>query len=156
MTSITAARRPSHRAARARRWSISISRRTSAFVVATLLAAALFTFELRTSRLQSLLLSNMARGIHYAVLPSPGPRVPRGPTGPYDQRLGYDRLPERLSRFGKRGFAVVSQASPSPLLASLTRWGLPPLYQEKDQAGLRIEGCMASNASVLVRFLRSR
>ncbi|MCZ6570192.1 MAG: transglycosylase domain-containing protein, partial [Deltaproteobacteria bacterium] len=114
-----------------------------------LLVAVPLLSELRTARLQSLLFSTAASRIRYTVSLSPASGAGSGsgsgsgaeiaPNGPYDKRLGYAGLSEHLSRVQARGFVGVSRASSSSTLSALTRWGLPPIYEEKASAGLRIE-----------------
>jgi membrane peptidoglycan carboxypeptidase len=59
-------------------------------------------------------------------------------SGPYDQRLGYARLPEFVKRLEGAGFRVERQARLARGLRRVREWGLFPTYREKSQAGLRI------------------
>jgi hypothetical protein len=95
-------------------------------------------FEIRTSRLQALLLSRFDRGIHFALEPGAGSglRAPAG--GPYDARLGYSRLPDFFQRLGAAGYAIDAQARPSARMRDLVGRGLFPIYREKSQTGLRV------------------
>ena len=78
----------------------------------------------------------MAREATYQVMegPSPDPRFPGH--GPYDERLGYSRLPAMLERADSAGFDVVSQARLSEGFERLLDRGVFPIYREKDRAGL--------------------
>jgi membrane peptidoglycan carboxypeptidase len=100
-----------------------------------LLAAATLVFEMRTSRLQSALLSRFDRGFAYTVEPGAAAALP-APDGPYDARLGYTRLPEFRDRLEKQGFAVTAQARPSARMREAVARGIFPIYAEKSQAGL--------------------
>lgn len=60
--------------------------------------------------------------------------------GPYDQRLGYDRVPELAGRALARGFGVEQITRHSPGLRIANQLGLSAPYREKAQAGLQILG----------------
>ena len=94
--------------------------------------------ELRTSWLQSRLLTAVARRMTFSVEPglSAAIRYPRA--APYDDRLGYSKLPAILSRLRDAGYAIDTQARSSRILLGLTDWGTFSIYPEKTQAGLRI------------------
>ena len=66
--------------------------------------------EVRTSWLQSELLSSVARQLTYTVEPGPSPSIRFPSTGPYDSRLGYVDLPDLTERATARGFAITRQA----------------------------------------------
>jgi len=82
--------------------------------------------EVRTSYLQSRLLSRWAAGMKFTGQqgPSEDIRFPR--SGPYDERLGYARLPSFIEALSARHFAVAQQA----------RWS-PPLERFVDQGATR-------------------
>lgn len=94
--------------------------------------------ELRTSWLQSRLLTAVARRMTFSVAPglSAAIRYPRA--APYDERLGYSRLPAMLKALRETGYEVTAQARSSRSLVKLTDWGTFSTYTEKPQAGLRI------------------
>jgi membrane peptidoglycan carboxypeptidase len=94
--------------------------------------------ELHGSWLQSSLASWIGRQLAYELLPGSSPTIRYPEKGPYDHRLGYTELPGKIARLEQRGFSVVAQARLSPALVSLTDWGFPPIYSEKDHAGMRI------------------
>ena len=60
--------------------------------------------------------------------------------GPYDERLGYSKLPNFISSLSLNRYAVDAQARWSPRLERAVKLGTFPIYQEKDTAGLRIFG----------------
>ena len=110
---------------------------TAVVVVLALVAA----FELNTAWFQSRLLADLGRSLTFRVEPGPSAsiRFPRG--GPYDERLGYAALPERIDRLVARGFTIEAQARVSPELASLADRGFNLPYREKAQAGLDVRDC---------------
>ncbi len=107
-------------------------------VLATVLVSALCILELRSSWLESHVLSAVARRATFVVKPGPSLALARSASGPYDRRLGLSQLPEFVHRLEARGYQVDSQAWNSPVSLALTHLGLFPIYREKDQAGLVI------------------
>jgi membrane peptidoglycan carboxypeptidase len=94
--------------------------------------------ETQTSMLQSALLATTAHEATYVLAPGRAARPFASPDGPYDHRLGYDRIADFTSRLADQGFEVVAQASPTPTARTLARLGITPPYYEKARAGLRI------------------
>lgn len=97
--------------------------------------------EARTSRRQAAWLSKIAGEASFRTAPgaSPAIRFPEG--GPFDHRLGYDRLPQWMKRLQAQGFAIDAQARMSPRMLELVDRGLFAPYREKTQAGLELQGC---------------
>ncbi len=93
--------------------------------------------EARFSWLQSFTLSWLASHATYQVKPGLG-NVPEVSGGPYDARLGYAHLKRFTRRLEREGFTVESQARWSETLRDLASFGLPPIYREKNQAGLTL------------------
>jgi membrane peptidoglycan carboxypeptidase len=94
--------------------------------------------ELHGSWLQSTVGSWIAQQLAYELQSGSSATIRFPAAGPYDRRLGYTELPEKIDRLAREGFAVSAQAHLSPALVSLTEWGFPPIYSEKDHAGMRI------------------
>jgi membrane peptidoglycan carboxypeptidase len=113
-------------------------RRAVLFPVIALILLVAALVEVRTSSVQALVLSQVARALTYRVEAgaSPSARFPR--TGPYDERLGYTRLPDFVDRLEAVGYRVEQQARLSPGLEHLTAWGFYPPYREKTRAGLEV------------------
>ncbi|TFH87305.1 penicillin-binding protein [Billgrantia azerbaijanica] len=107
-----------------------------AIALATLLVA-----EARTSHFQAVELSRYAGTLGYALTPGQSDRIRFPRHGPFDQRLGYARLPELEARLQERGYAIERQARFSPALLEYTRRGFFPPYAEKTQAGLALQEC---------------
>lgn len=117
------------------------SRRVQHVLLATSVAAlacALMLLELRSSWLQSRVFFAIASRATFQVLPGPSGRIHFTRTGPYDERLGYSRVPDFLRRAGSAGYAVEAQARGSDLSLTLANLGVYPIYPEKDQTGLQI------------------
>lgn len=103
--------------------------------------ATLLVAEARTSHLQSLELSRYAATLSYTLAPGASPRIQFPQHGPFDQRLGYTRLPEIQQRLLAGGYAIESQVRFSPPLLEYTRRGFFPPYTEKSRSGLTLEEC---------------
>jgi membrane peptidoglycan carboxypeptidase len=95
--------------------------------------------EMRTSTLQARYLAPVAGEVRWWVEAGPADELLPPAEGPYDFRLGYVELPDRVARAESHGFRIVEQARSSERLHSLVRdHGLFPIYREKDQGGLTI------------------
>lgn len=101
-------------------------------------------WEMQTSSLQSRPIAWLAAQLHYDVEPGASPSIRYPAPGPYDQRLGYSRLPEVLRALERGPYRIESQARPSEMLQQVADFGLFPIYREKTQAGLSIMGCDGS------------
>jgi len=94
--------------------------------------------ELRSSTFQSHYFSELSRGLTFKLAPGASPSI-RFPTfGPYDERLGYSRIPDFTKSLLAHDYQISQQARMSPQLVALA---LPPIYREKDQAGLALLDC---------------
>lgn len=119
--------------ARAVRWSLP------AATVGAI--GALGLHELQHSRLQAWLLSGYTSELAHVVEPGPSPAIRFPGDGPYDERLGYHRLPEWTRKLGTQGYVVSAQARMSETQLGLIDSGLFTIYSEKDQAGLDLADC---------------
>lgn len=104
------------------------------------IAAAGFALaaEVRSSWLQSEVLSGFVRQLTFRLEPGPAPAVVLADGGPYDRRLGYAGLPGMVERLGARGFVISEQARLSERHRDLISYGAFPIYREKTQAGLTL------------------
>ena len=95
--------------------------------------------EMRTSTLQARWIAPLAAELAWTVDPGPSESILFPGNGPYDQRLGYTRLPEMIASAAARGFEVVEQARISTRFAELVLdRGIFPIYHARSQAGLTI------------------
>ncbi len=104
------------------------------------LAAGAMLYELRTSALQSRILSGFARKMSYAVGDGPSPNIVFPKHGPFDVRAGYALIPGFERRLAADGFRVTQQARFSDDLERATRWGILPPYAERTSTELTIRG----------------
>ncbi len=94
--------------------------------------------ELRYSSAQAEWWARIAQPLHFELAPGPTPEPIEADAGPYDLRLGYVHLPDRVARLRSQGFVIAEQARPSPRMRSLAAHGLDVIYPEKTQAGLEL------------------
>ncbi|MFP2769347.1 transglycosylase domain-containing protein [Oceanisphaera sp. KMM 10153] len=113
------------------------------FLVLLLLVVSgvLLTYEMRTSKLQAREITRYARTLTYSLEPGPSSAIRYPALGPFDQRLGYTRLPALLARLQQQQFIIAQQVQLSPALQQYSHHGLFLPYQEKTQAGLFIGDC---------------
>ena len=102
--------------------------------------AAIFVFllvviKLRSSWLQSRILTAISHRMTFAVLPGPSESIRYTRNGPYDERLGYSHIPEFVERTASRGYAMEAQARPSKMYVALSDLGVFPIYHEKSEVG---------------------
>ncbi|HEX8956931.1 MAG TPA: transglycosylase domain-containing protein [Burkholderiaceae bacterium] len=103
------------------------------FLILAAIAAAIVLSEMRTSHFQAGYFSKLAAKLNYKMGEGPSKAIRFPKTGPYDERLGYSRLPEFTKLLTDQNFVITDQARMSPELLALP---LPPIYQEKDRAGI--------------------
>ncbi|HYB70005.1 MAG TPA: transglycosylase domain-containing protein, partial [Candidatus Bathyarchaeia archaeon] len=116
-----------------------LQRRAALVPILAIIALLAGLIEMRTSTVQALMLSTLARHLTFRVEagPSPSVRFPR--SGPYDERLGYTRLPAFVDRLEAGGYHVEQQARFSTGLGRLATLGIFPPYREKTRAGLEVQ-----------------
>ncbi len=125
--------KPRRAALRRRGWALAGG-------VAAIVGGGLY-WEMQTSALQARSFTYLAQALRYEVGPGAAPVPPLAQAGPYDERLGYKRLRQFITRLAGQRFEVESQARVSPLMQNASGFGLFPIYKEKVQAGLVILGC---------------
>ena len=103
------------------------------FLILLAIAAILAVNEMRTSHFQAGYFSKIAAKLTYKMGAGPSRAIRFPKTGPYDERLGYSRMPEFTKLLSDQNFVITEQARMSPEMLGSP---LPPIYQEKDQAGL--------------------
>src|SRR5207249_3617565 len=84
------------------------------------------TFESRTAFLQSETWSHLASLLRYTVAAGPSERIVPASKGPFDDRLGYSRLPQIAGRLESRGYSIAEQARFSPELVFAAHLGVTP------------------------------
>lgn len=107
------------------------------------MVVTLVTHEVRTSQWQARYMSRLGKSLTYELQPGASDSIRYPHSGPYDERLGYERLPEFGERLLRHGFATTAQVRMSPDLVRLMDEGIFPPYREKNQAGLIVRDCNA-------------
>jgi membrane peptidoglycan carboxypeptidase len=105
------------------------------------LAAGCLAGELRSSRLHSRYLAYVGRASEFHLERGSSPAIRFPEPGPYDERLGYSRIPEFVEHLQVQGYRVAAQARLSPQMVRLSDRGLFLPYREKSQAGLTLLDC---------------
>lgn len=103
-----------------------------------ILLAFLAWRELATSNWQATYFSRVASEATFKVEAGPNPTPWFPAFGPYDERLGYTRIPLITENLTKNGFQITSQARLSPRLLELASGGIYPPFSEKTRAGITI------------------
>ena len=105
--------------------------------------------EVETSAWQASYLSDRAIRLNYRILDGASDSIRFPAHGPFDQRMGYTRLPQTVERLASRGFVVDKQVRFSEKLLDFAERGYFPPYLEKSRAGLELTDCRGEN---LYRF----
>ena len=95
-------------------------------------------YDLKTFRLQAEFFAWINGKLGYEVAAGENPELTFPEHGPYDQRLGYTRLPAIRQVLVAKGFEIESQAVHSPALSALIEFGGIPPHREKARAGLTV------------------
>ena len=108
-------------------------------IILTLVVLGILIFrEAESSKYQARYLTRLAKELRWEVKDGPGPGFRISQAGPYDQRLGYSRLPSIIPRLADEGFQVSAQARISPRMQDLIEQGLFVPYREKSRSGLEV------------------
>ncbi|MAX32500.1 MAG: glycosyl transferase family 51 [Halomonadaceae bacterium] len=115
------------------------------WLLATLAALTIMTLmlvnEARSSRWQAREISEYAQRLGFALADGPSDRLVFPRHGPFDERLGYTRLPDWQQRLVERGFEINQQVRMSPAMLDYANRGFFVPYSEKTQAGLDLTEC---------------
>ncbi|MDI4639002.1 MULTISPECIES: transglycosylase domain-containing protein [Halomonadaceae] len=115
------------------------------WLLTTLVALTIMTLmlvnEARSSRWQAREISEYAQRLGYTLADGSSDRLVFPRHGPFDERLGYTRLPHWQQRLEERGFEVSQQVRMSPALLDYANRGFFVPYREKTQAGLALTEC---------------
>jgi membrane peptidoglycan carboxypeptidase len=121
------------------------TRRSKTRILLILLGLALaaasiwaLVYEMRTSNLQSRYLTRLARRATFTVESGPSSRTWYPEYGPFDQRLGYTRIPRIIDNLLANDFEITKQVRLSDGFLALANKGLFPPFQEKTKAGLTV------------------
>ncbi len=112
---------------------------TGRLLLALLVAAVIgVVAELKTFRVQAEVFAWLDTQLQFGLADGPNNALQFPTQGPYDQRLGYARIPTYQASLLARGFDIERQALHAPALERFIAWGGSPPYREKSRAGLTI------------------
>ena len=97
--------------------------------------------EMRTSNFQARFFAGLASKASYTPMAGPSPSIRFPQSAPYDDRLGYAKLPVLFGKLQSQDFEIVKQAQISKGLAEIVDAGYFAPYPEKTQSGLNILDC---------------
>ena len=120
------------------RWVVAGAAAAAAAVLAYLVVE-----ELHSSRWQAQRFAEQARDMRFELWPGANTALRVPAYGPFDERLGYTRIPQQVQRLSERGYAVSAQAWQSPALVEHLERGRFAPFPEKTQAGLTVLDCRA-------------
>lgn len=103
-----------------------------------LIAGAAGYYEAQTSWLQARYLPEYASKLTWEVQTGPSDTIRFPVKGPFDERLGYVRLPRMLEKLQSSGMQIDQQARFSPELMQYLNAGFFLPYNEKTRTGLEI------------------
>ena len=98
----------------------------------------LIAWELLSSAVEAKYLAKTAQKMTWQMQDGPSRRIRYPGEGPYDIRLGYNKLPDYLQRLDKAGWKIDQQAKITIQMARVSDLGLFLPYHEKDHAGLSL------------------
>jgi membrane peptidoglycan carboxypeptidase len=97
--------------------------------------------ELETSELQARFFAKLSGEASFVLESGASSQIRFPASGPYDERLGYSRLPLIFEKLTTNGYLMAAQARASSRLLDLADRSLFPPYREKTQAGLLLLDC---------------
>ena len=127
---------PKRRRGRALRWPLA------GLALLVLVAAGLrVAEEIETSELQARELAHYATELDWRLIDGASDAVRYPGHGPFDERLGYTRLPVIATHLKAQGYTLAAQTRFSDALMRYTGRGYFVPYHEKTRAGLDITDC---------------
>lgn len=105
------------------------------------IAGSLLALEIQTSALQAHYFSKLSGKASFTVGEGASSSISFPSSAPYDDRLGYSKIPGFVEKLKPRGFEITRQAQISEGMAEIVSDGYFAPYPEKVQSGLRILDC---------------
>ncbi len=90
-------------------WRRAWLAKTAFVALIALLLSSLAAWELHSSSLQARYFAGLAKTLSFRVEAGPSPAILFPAAGPFDERLGYTRIPAYLDRLRARGYSVAAQ-----------------------------------------------
>lgn len=111
------------------------------FVTILIVGGALLAQEMRTSEQQAKFFSELASKATFEPRDGPSSNIRFPASAPYDDRLGYSRLPLFIDKLKERNFEITRQARISADMTDILDAGYFAPYSEKMQGGLTVFDC---------------
>ena len=105
----------------------------------------LVVLEMQTSAFQAQYFSNLSSRANFTVGAGASSAISFPASAPYDDRLGYSKIPRFVEKLKARDFEITRQAQISAGMADIVNEGYFAPYPEKIQGGLRILDCRNDN-----------
>lgn len=112
--------------------------RVALFTLVLVITGIAVHVEMRRSVLQAHVFTHWNELFTWTLEDGPSHSVAYPEAGPYNERLGYSQLPERIEAARAGGYQLLRQTRFSPELLQLIEYGGYPIYDEKARAGLTI------------------
>ncbi|CAN5711876.1 transglycosylase domain-containing protein [soil metagenome] len=114
-----------------------------ALLTLALLAAAAWLVwqETRNYEMQAQFFAKLAKKLTYKVEAGPSSAIRFPHDSPYDERLGYAKLPDFITKLKARDYSIAAQARISPAMTDMAAQGFFATYREKTEVGLSILDC---------------
>src|SRR4029077_3450829 len=93
-----------------------------------LVLVVLLGLEIKSSWLESRVLAAIAGKLSFSLEQGASHAIQYSSAGPYDERLGYSRLPNFLAQLESSGFRLESQARESKMYLLLAKLHIYPVY----------------------------
>ena len=111
------------------------------FVTVLIIGGALLAQEMRTSEQQAKFFSKLASKATFEPRDGPSSNIRFPASAPYDDRLGYSRLPFFIDKLKGKNFEITRQAGISAEMTNILDAGYFAPYGEKMQGGLTVLDC---------------
>nr|MBP9839007.1 transglycosylase domain-containing protein [Pseudomonadota bacterium] len=124
-------------------------------LVSSLTIVFLVLSEVESSSLQAKLFSKIAKQLTFSVRQGVSSHIVFPELGPYDIRLGYNKIPSFVKSLERNGYVVDEQSEMSARMRQFINFGLFPVYHEKTYSGINIKDRKGEQIYSVVRPERS-
>ena len=112
-----------------------------AVLLLLVVGAGVVSLEMQTSAFQAQYFAKLSSTANFTVGTGASSAISFPVSAPYDDRLGYSKIPGFVEKLTSRDFEITRQAQISAGMADIVKEGYFAPYPEKIQSGLRILDC---------------
>ncbi len=112
-----------------------------AVLLLLVVGAGVVSLEMQTSAFQAQYFAKLSSTANFTVGTGASSAISFPASAPYDDRLGYSKIPGFVEKLTSRDFEITRQAQISAGMADIVKEGYFAPYPEKIQSGLRILDC---------------